>query len=91
MQDFIQELTDFLTEEDISELTDKAGVRFPLDGYQYRDLCYISCWIGMKRDLPDSIHNRMVLGEPNLWVQIYLKKINTAVDPFIKKLFNLAG
>mgnify|MGYP006267341127 CR=1 FL=1 len=81
----------FLTEEDISELTEKAGVRFPLDRYEYEDLCYISCWMGLRRKLPDSIHNRMVLGEPNRWVHIYLGSMSTKKTADINELFDLAG
>jgi hypothetical protein len=72
MEGFLEELMLFLNEEDIVELTEKAGVRFPIVDPSYEDLCYISCWMSMRRKLPDSIRNRMVLGEPNRWVQIYL-------------------
>jgi hypothetical protein len=72
MESFLEELMLFLDEEDIVELTEKAGVRFPIVDVSYEDLCYISCWMSMRRKIPDSIHNRMVLGEPNRWVQIYM-------------------
>lgn len=86
----------FLTEADMLELTEKAGiVKFPLVNPTYEDLCYISCWVGMRKELPGSIHNMMVLGEANTWTKIYLnnletKRIGTNVDPS-EKLFYLAS
>ena len=61
----------FLTEEDIAELSEKAGVRFPITEARWMDFCYICCWVGVKKRLPDPIHNRMMLGEQNEWTRIY--------------------
>jgi hypothetical protein len=90
-ESFIQELMLFLTEDDIFELTEKAGVRFPLQELSWVDLCYICCWMGIKRELPGSIHNRMVLGEHNQWVRIYLAGSQIKKTDTVNELFNLAG
>lgn len=93
IKNFVSDIMSFLTCKDIEELSDKAGVRFPLDGCTWVDLCYICCWIGLKDSLPDSIHNRMILGEPNIWVELYIKtksgfpREKTTIEEF----FNLAG
>jgi hypothetical protein len=94
LQAFTDEIMLFLTGEDVRELEEKAGVRFPLEE-NWTDLCYVCCWMGMKGELPGSVHNRMVLGESNPWTELYLKiranrsearmRLNSA------DLFELAG
>ena len=97
LESFIHEIELFLTEEDTAELVDKAGVRFPLKGCSWSDLCYICCWMGMKRGLPESIHNRMILGESNGWSRIYIRVLEYRANfgpSFAKDIgefFNLAG
>lgn len=90
-QSFITELMLFLNEDDIKELTEKAGVRFPISDPTWEDLCYICAWMGLKRGLPDSLHNRMMLGEQNQWVRIYLAGSQIKRTNTINELFNLAG
>lgn len=63
----------FLSEDDVLELEALAGVRFPINGLPWPDLCYICLWIGMKRDLPEALNNRMMLGESNEWTSIYMR------------------
>lgn len=67
----------FLTEKDVGELTDKAGVRFPIVDPTWGDLCYICAWVGLTRKLPESLHNRMLLGEVNEWTKIYSKTVGS--------------
>lgn len=71
IEEFLSEIMIFLTEEDVLELEDKAGVKFPIADPDWEDLCYVCAWMGLKRDLPGSIHNRMVLGKSNDWTRIY--------------------
>lgn len=101
--EFIADIMDFLTPEDVEELRDKAGVKFTfLDGVAnsivdcdgkdptWEDLCYVCCWMGFKRELPGNILNRMVFGEGNRWVKLCM----TRHMPYWTKmsdLFNLAG
>lgn len=89
MTDLADEIMSFLCEDDILELKEKAGVRFPLGDLTWSDLSYVCCWMGMKRELPGSIHNRMVLGEKTPWTEIYLKMM--AARPKVSELFDLAG
>lgn len=95
IKNFVADIMSFLTKEDIEELRDKAGVFFPLDGCNWSDLCYVCCWMGLKGPLPDSIYNRMMLGEPNGWVEIYVKVKTKEPRPrekmTIEEFFNLAG
>ena len=96
IQSFVEEIMDFLTEEDVKELEEKAGVRFPLDGLPESDLCYVCCWVGMKRELPGNIHNRMIIGEANEWTRLYAKVLEgrrrTVLPPKeMEELFDLAG
>ena len=89
IESFVEEIMSFLTEENIIELSEKAGVKFPLDGLGWSDLCYVCCWMALKGKIPESLHNRMILGEVNSWSSLYariLEKRRRAVD-----LFNLAG
>ena len=92
-ESFLADIMLFLTEKDIEELTDKAGVRFPIVDPTWSDLCYICAWVGLKRELPECLHNRMLLGEVNEWTKIYsrssAKFIRTSVD--INKMWTLAG
>jgi hypothetical protein len=95
IQSFVEEIMDFLTEEDVKELEEKAGVKFPLDGLQ-SDLCYVCCWMGLKRELPRNIHNRMIIGEANEWSRLYIRVLEgrrRAVIPpkDMEELFDLAG
>ena len=97
IKSFISEIMDFLTEEDVKELEEKAGVRFPLDdGLLQSDLCYVCCWVGMKRELPGNIHNRMIIGEANEWIRLYAKVLEgrrrTVIPPKdMEEFFDLAG
>ena len=70
-ESFLSEIMLFLTEKDVGELTEKAGVRFPIVDPTWSDLCYICAWVGLTRKLPESLHNRMLLGEVNEWTKIY--------------------
>lgn len=94
-QSFIEELMSFLTKEDMGELEEKGGVRFPLDGLKWPDLCYICCWMALKKKLTASLHNRMVLGESNDWSRLYIKVLEkrrrVSSQPSVEELFNLAG
>lgn len=107
IQSFIDEIMSFLTKDDISDLEEKAGVRFPLvplheislgvkDGHNWSDLCYICCWVSMRRKLPESLHNRLIIGENNSWSVLYVKvlkqrdKIRTN-SVSVEELFNMAG
>jgi len=98
IKNFHDEVMDFLTEEDRTELETKAGVRFPIASdfglvLEWDYLCYICSWIGIKRGLPGNLHNRMVLGEQNLWTQLYVKtrRIKDFNSDQISKIFELAG
>lgn len=97
LSNFIGEIMLFLNEDDMVELSDKAGVRFPLEDYGWSDLCYICCWMGFKRKLPDSLHNRMVLGESNVWVRLYMgRQGHTLMSSCVLEktginIFDLAG
>lgn len=96
IQSFADEIMSFLTEEDISELEEKAGVRFPIKDLQWSDLCFICCWMAFKRDLPRSIHNRMILGEKNDWSNLYVRALErrSVGEKFkctIEDLFTMAG
>jgi hypothetical protein len=93
IKNFVDDIMSFLTKEDIKELHEKAGVKFPLEpGLNWSDLCYICCWMGLKAPLPRSIHNRMMLGEQNDWVKIYIRGCKAHGDKImIDDLFNLAG
>jgi hypothetical protein len=74
-ESFLAEVMDFLREEDILELTEKAGVRFPMEP-DWKDLCYVCAWVGLKVHLPPSLHNRMMLGEQNEWTRIYSRSLS---------------
>ena len=94
IQSFVSQETPLvtITEDDIKELTDKAGVRFPISDPTWEDLCYICCWMGLKRELPDGIRNRMMLGEHNRWVKIYLAGSQTKTTKnTVIELFDLAS
>jgi hypothetical protein len=97
IQSFASEIMEFLTEEDILDLEEKAGVRFPLDLHADLDLCYICCWLGMYRELPHNLHNRMIIGEVNDWSRLYVRVLDekrrngTHATTSIEELFNLAG
>lgn len=97
IQNFVEDIMDFLTEEDVKELEEKAGVKFPLDDDLHYVCFYVCCWVGMKRELPGNIHNRMILGEANEWSRLYVKVLEgrrRAVIPpkkSIEELFDLAG
>lgn len=89
LQEFLGEIMLFLTEDDILELADKAGVMFPIVDPSWADLCYVSAWMGLKRELPGSIHNRMVLGQQNEWTRIY--SMMQQKKNGIQEIFELAG
>lgn len=95
IHNFIEELMLFLTKEDVEELQEKAAVKFPLNGLEWPDLCYVCCWMALKKKLPSSIHNRMILGESNDWIRLYIKVLEkrnkTSSQPSVEELFNLAG
>lgn len=93
IQAFIEEIMSFLTEEDVRELEAKAGIRFPLDA-DWTDLYYLCCWMGMKRELPPSVHNRMILCDGSPWSALYLKmreKRPVTIRLNASDLFGLAG
>ena len=92
IQAFIEEIMLFLGEDDVLELKDKAGVRFPLE-LSWADLTYVACWMGLKRELPGSVHNRMVLGEKTPWTELYLRHFRTKIQMRmnVTDLFELAG
>lgn len=96
IQSFVDEIMSFLTEDDISELEEKAGIRFPLKDMHWSDLCFVCCWMAMKRDLPDTIHNRMILGESNGWSDLYVRVLRRRAEGekfryTLEDLFTLAG
>lgn len=92
LQSFVEEIMDFLTEENIEELSEKAGVKFPLDGLGWSDLCYVCCWMALKgRKIPESLHNRMILGETNSWSSLYARILENRRSKGVADLFNLAG
>jgi hypothetical protein len=52
--------------------------------------------MGMKRELPGNIHNRMIIGEANEWTRLYAKVLEgrrrTVIPPKdMEELFDLAG
>lgn len=95
LESFVAEIMIFLTEEDIMGLKDKAGVRFPLEGCTWSDLCYVCCWVGVQRPLSPALLNRMILGEQNSWTDLYVKINGKRVEPqekmTLEDFFNLAG
>ena len=90
---FADEIMSFLGEDDVVELKEKAGVSFPLAGLSWHDLSYVCCWMGLKRDLPGSVHNRMVLGEKTPWTELYMRCLRkkTQIRMSASDLFELAG
>jgi len=108
IQSFVAEIMNFITDDEVPELSDKAGVNFKMSADSnkaecilspcgcggepsWEDLCYICCWVGLMRPLPGSIHNRMVLGEPNQWTRIYLSHLESSKSSFAQQLFELAS
>lgn len=75
-ENFLVEVMDFLTDEQIRDLTDKAGVIFPIENSEWKDICYICAWVGLSVRLPTCLHNRMMLGEQNEWTRIYSKSLS---------------
>lgn len=74
IKSFIDEINLFISKEEADDLQNNGGVSFPIEESidDWDSLCYISLWISMRRDLPPSIHNRIMLGPTNKWVKIYI-------------------
>ena len=97
---FCFELEGYLCVEEL----EGSGAKFPLslnllpedsaaDKWEY--LCFICLWVCLKRgvvDLPLALHNRLLLGPANRWVEMYcglLKKRQSVVHA--QGIFDLAG